>query len=162
MSAPLSLVRLRPDLPALARWGIGRGYLSRHGEADFGYVLHVALRDGLGRLAPRPFVLRASRGANEAGELLGYVRATPETMKEATALPPVNGSASALDLAAMEVRAMRVVEDGRRQRREPRGTRSMRQPGRLIVSATPPARCLPGMRCIEGGWLRVWSLAART
>ena len=106
MSAPLSLVRLRPDLPALARWGIGRGYLSRHGDADFGYVLHVALRDGLGRLAPRPFVLRASRGANEPGELLGYVRATPETMKEATALPPVNGSANALDLAAMEVRAM--------------------------------------------------------
>ena len=106
MSAPLSLVRLRPDLPALARWGIGRGYLSRQGEADFGYVLHVALRDGLGRLAPRPFVLRVSRGANEAGELLGYVRATPETMKEVTALPPVNGSASALDLAAMEVRAM--------------------------------------------------------
>lgn len=106
MSTPLSLVRLRPDLPALARWGIGRDYLSQHGEADFGYVLHVALRDGFGRLAPRPFVLRPSRGANEADELLGYVRATPETMAEAMALPPVNGSAAALDLAAMEARAM--------------------------------------------------------
>ena len=106
MSAPLSLVRLRPDLPALARWGIRRGYLSRHGDADFGYVLHVALRDGLGRLAPRPFVLRASRGRTAGDELLGYVRATPQAMKAATALPPVNGSARALDLPAMEARAM--------------------------------------------------------
>lgn len=106
MSAPLSLVRLRPDLPALARWGIGRGYLSRHGEADFGYVLHVALRDGLGRLAPRPFVLRSIRGGSRDDELLGYVRATPDALKEAAALPPVNGSAKALGLPAMEARAM--------------------------------------------------------
>ena len=106
MSAPLSLVRLRPDLPALARWGIGRGYLSRHGDADFGYVLHAALRDGFGRLAPRPFVLRSIRGGSGDDELLGYVRATPEAMKEAAALPPVNGSAKALSLPAMEARAM--------------------------------------------------------
>ena len=106
MSALLSLVRLRPDLPALARWGIGRGYLSHHGEADFGYVLHVALRDGLGRLAPRPFVLRASRGGVGDDELLGYVRATPEAMKLAAALPPVNASARALNLEGMEARAM--------------------------------------------------------
>ena len=106
MSAPLSLVRLRPDLPALARWGIGRGYLSRHVEADFGYVLHAALRDGLGRLAPRPFVLRSSRGGSGDDELLGYVRATPEAMKEAATLPPANGSAKALSLPAMEARAM--------------------------------------------------------
>ena len=106
MSVPLSLVRLRPNLPALARWGLGRGYLSRQGEADFGYVLHAALRDGLGRLAPRPFVLRSIRGGSGDDELLGYVRATPEAMKEATALPPVNGSAEALGLSEMEARAM--------------------------------------------------------
>ena len=106
MSVPLSLVRLRPDLPALARWGIGRGYLSRHGDADFGYVLHAALKHGLGRLSPQPFVLRSIRGGSRDDELLGYVHATPDAMKEAVALPPVNGLAKALGLPTIEARAM--------------------------------------------------------
>ena len=106
MNAPLSLVRLRPDLAALARWGLKRRYLSRHGEADFGYVLHAALKDALGRLAPQPFVLRTSRSGGNDDELLGYARATPEEMSQAAALAPVNDAARALDLPKMEARAM--------------------------------------------------------
>ncbi|MDX2266437.1 MAG: type I-E CRISPR-associated protein Cas6/Cse3/CasE [Hyphomicrobiales bacterium] len=103
MTAPLSLIRLRPDAQALMRWAMPRGYLSH--RADLGYALHAALKAALGELAPRPFVWRERR---ESPELLGYVRCAADDIKTAAALPRVDGgeAAVALRLLAVEASAM--------------------------------------------------------
>lgn len=112
MSATLSLIRLRPDMAGLARWGLERNFLPRGNEPDFGYVLHAALKEALGEFAPKPFALRRSRSRTSAAgdvgdELLGYVSETPENILAAAALPSVNGSAATLlELASLEARAM--------------------------------------------------------
>ena len=112
MSAALSLIRLRPDMAGLARWGLERDFLPRGNEADFGYVLHAALKEALGEFAPRPFTLRRSGSRSVASghgddELLGYAGAVPENILAAAALPPMNGSAAKLlELASLEARAM--------------------------------------------------------
>ena len=110
MTTPLSLIRLRPDMAALARWALERGYLPRQGDADLGYGLHSALREVLGDLAPRPFVLRQLQqgggSAPSSDEVLGYVRATPEAIIDAAALPPVSAAGAALNLSSMEARPM--------------------------------------------------------
>ena len=111
MSAPLSLVRLRPDLAILTRWGLERNYLPKGSDADLGYCLHAALKEGLGDLAPRPFVLRqdsrASVGTRRADEILGYVGATPETMQDAASIPAVHSTVTTvLNLPSLEARAM--------------------------------------------------------
>ena len=110
MTAPLSLIRLCPNMAALTRWALERRYLPRHGDADFGYGLHSALKEALGDLAPRPFVLRQhlrrSASVGGADEVLGYVRATPEAIADVAALPPKNAAGSALNLASMEARPM--------------------------------------------------------
>lgn len=77
MSAPLTLLRLRPDREALAIWA------ARHklapGGADLGYVWHAALKSVFGDLAPQPFV---DRLAVQSDEVLGYVQAKPATLIE--------------------------------------------------------------------------------
>lgn len=104
MTQPISLVRLRPDLRRLVAWAVPKGYMDDRVE-DPGYALHAALKAALGVLAPRPFVLRA---AGKEAELLGYVAAEPEAIREAGALPPVHDAAAAegLGLPAIEARAM--------------------------------------------------------
>lgn len=74
--------------------------------ADPGYALHAALKAGLGDMAPQPFVLRSVRGRPD--ELLGYARATPDSILAAAALPPMADSevAEALALSGLEARAM--------------------------------------------------------
>ena len=105
MSAPLSLVRLRPDLIALTRWGLERKFLPGRGNADFGYCLHAALKAALGALSPKPFVLRPT--ARNADEILGYVAADPNSLKDAASLPPPDGTIEGLfDLSGLEARAM--------------------------------------------------------
>ena len=112
MSGGLSLIRLRPDMAGLAKWGLERNFLPKGNVADFGYVLHAALKEALGELAPRPFVLRRSRSRPVASgrggnELLGYVGAVPENILAAAALPSMNGStAKLLKLVSLEARAL--------------------------------------------------------
>lgn len=107
MSAPLALVRLRPDLVALTRWGLERNFLPGRGDADFGYCLHAALKATLGALSPKPFVLRRTGRASPAAELLGYVAADPDTLRDAASLPPAESTIEGLfDLPALEARAM--------------------------------------------------------
>ena len=108
MTTLLSLVRLRPDMAALAHWAIRRSYLPRYGRADPGYALHAALKAGLGDIAPQPFVLRSVRGRPD--ELLGYARAAPDAILAAAAMPPTADSeaAGALALSSLEARAMPV------------------------------------------------------
>ena len=88
MSAPLCLVRLRPNLIALTGWGVERNFFPGRGNADFGYCLHAALKATLGALSPKPFVLRKTEHVSPAAELLGYVAADPDTLRDAARLPP--------------------------------------------------------------------------
>ena len=112
MSGALSLIRLHPDMAGLARWGLERNFLPKGNVADFGYVLHAALKEALGELAPRPFVLRRSGSravtlAHDGDELLGYVGAMPGNILAAAALLSKNGSAAKLlKLTSLEARAL--------------------------------------------------------
>ena len=104
MSPHLTLLRLAPDMAALAAWGAARGFLPR--GVDAGYALHAASRAALGDLAPRPFVLREPPG--QAAELLGYIRRPAAEILDAARLPPVHDgqAAAALRLASLEAREM--------------------------------------------------------
>ena len=104
MTAPLSLIRLRPNTTALVHWAIEKGYLPRRGDADLGYALHAALKEALGDLAPRPFVFQQPR--EKEGAVLGYVQAMPKAIIEAAALPSLRTSADTLGLQTIEARAM--------------------------------------------------------
>lgn len=103
MSAPLSLVRLRPDRDALVRWAIRLGYLPA--GADPGYAVHAALKASLGDLAPQPFVLRETR---DQLELLGYSKVSAQDLQAAAALPTVHDpqAAFALGTSRLEARDM--------------------------------------------------------
>lgn len=82
MTPPLTLLRLRPDMPALIRAAERRRFLPPGG--DPGYALHAALAAVFGAAAPRPFALReAPRGA----ELLAYAGTTAEELLALAALP---------------------------------------------------------------------------
>lgn len=113
MTTPLSLIRLHPNTTALVHWAIEKGYLPQRGDADLGYALHAALKEGLGDLAPRPFVFQQPREGE--GAVLGYVQAKPETITEAAGLPSVRASADILGLQTIEARAM--PEDWRTEAR---------------------------------------------
>lgn len=91
MTARLTLLRLRPDLQALARWAAGTR--QRALRDDAGYLLHGAMRAALGELAPQPFVLR--RRGDEA-ELLGYTGAEPAALRRALQLAPADAQAAAV------------------------------------------------------------------
>jgi len=92
MSATLTLLRLRPDLPGLARAATRRGFLPPGG--DTGYALHAGLAALFGAAAPRPFVLREM---SDGAELLGYSVASTEELRTLAALLPTGEGA---DLAA--------------------------------------------------------------
>jgi CRISPR system Cascade subunit CasE len=103
MSAPLCLVRLRPDAEALTQWAVRAGYLPV--GADPGYALHAALKASLGDLAPQPFIWREKR---DGVELLGYSSAEAAALHSAAALPAIHDpqAAAALGLAGLEARDM--------------------------------------------------------
>lgn len=87
-SAPLTLVRLRPDLPALAAAAARHRLLPPRGD-DLGYALHAALAALFGAKAPRPFALRQrERGG---AELLGYTIASVGELRTLAALPGADG-----------------------------------------------------------------------
>ena len=76
----LHLVQLFPDGAALARFAHARGLP----DGDSGYVVHRALRDAFGRLAPQPFRLLDAPG--KPAKLLGYGPADKAMLQEALAL----------------------------------------------------------------------------
>jgi CRISPR system Cascade subunit CasE len=94
--APLLLMRLIPDLAALARWAAATG--QRALREDTGYALHAALRAALGDRAPKPFAL-VQRPGNV--QLIGYTTDTSESVQAAIEMAPVTdpGAALALGLA---------------------------------------------------------------
>ena len=146
MSAPLSLVRLRPDMVALTRWGLERKFLPGRGNADFGYCLHAALKATLGTLSPKPFVLRRTERASPAAELLGYVAADPDTLRDTASLPPAESALEGLfDLPGLEARAM------------PRCWRPDTHLGfevrvRPVVRSRPEGRTRPGHEVDAAAW----------
>lgn len=88
MSAPFTLLRLRPDVAALARAAARREFLPPGG--DLGYALHAALAALFGAAAPRPFVLReTSAGA----ELLGYSGTPADELCTLATLPAIGEGA---------------------------------------------------------------------
>lgn len=95
-AAPLQLLRLVPDMAALARWVAATR--QRALQDDTGYALHAALRATLGELAPKPFALLERPGSLQ---LIGYSRRSPEALAMAIAQAPTTdpGAAAALGLA---------------------------------------------------------------
>jgi CRISPR system Cascade subunit CasE len=103
---PLCLVRLQPDLEALARWATATN--QRALRDDMGYALHAALQATLGRLAPKPFAV--VRRPIEV-QLVGYSTATPEDLRRALGLaasaePTAASALGIVNPAALDVRPM--------------------------------------------------------
>lgn len=94
--APLHLLRLLPDMAALARWVAATG--QRALQDDTGYALHAALRAALGELAPKPFALLERPGSLQ---LIGYTRQSVEALDHALAQADISdpGAAAALGLS---------------------------------------------------------------
>lgn len=92
---PLQLLRLVPDMAALARWVAAAR--QRALQDDTGYALHAVLRATLGELAPKPFALLERPGSLQ---LIGYSRRSPEALAMALAQAPTTdpGAAAALGL----------------------------------------------------------------
>ncbi len=100
MSAPVTLIRLRPDVNALAKEAARAGFTPNGG--DLGYALHAGLTALFGpELAPKPFALKD-------GAVLGYSPALPEEIQAAASLPLAGGTglAAALQPHTLETRAM--------------------------------------------------------
>lgn len=100
MSAPLTLVRMVPDMRALAQAAASAGFIPTGG--DMGYALHAALLAIFGpELAPQPFTLRD-------GTVMGYSAASPEDLLTAVHLQPASmeALAQALGPHRLEARTM--------------------------------------------------------
>lgn len=88
----LTLLRLRPDMPAIVRAAERRRFLPP--GSDPGYALHAALAALFGSAAPRPFILRETpRGA----ELLGYCETPAEELLALAALPQTGEAADLVE-----------------------------------------------------------------
>lgn len=94
-TAPLHLLRLLPDMAALARWVAATG--QRALQDDTGYALHAALRATLGELAPKPFALLERPGVLQ---LIGYSRRSIDELQAVLAQAEISdpGAAAALGL----------------------------------------------------------------
>ena len=91
--APLLMLRLMPDLQALARWAAATG--QRALRDDPGYALHAALRGTLGRLAPKPFALLRRPGSVQ---LIGYSQAAEADVQRAIEMAAISDLAAAQSL----------------------------------------------------------------
>jgi CRISPR system Cascade subunit CasE len=77
----LRLLRLVPDLQALARWVAAGGQSAL--REDTGYALHAALRACLGTAAPKPFALVERPGSVQ---LIGYSAHEAATLERAVSM----------------------------------------------------------------------------
>lgn len=93
---PLHLLRLMPDMAALARWVAATG--QRALEQDTGYALHAALCAAFGHAAPKPFALLERPGSLQ---LIGYSRQPAELLERALSQADISdpGAAAALGLS---------------------------------------------------------------
>lgn len=87
------MVRLLPDMAALARWVAATG--QRALQDDNGYALHAVLRAALGELAPKPFALLERPGSLQ---LIGYSRHSADDLARALAQAEVTDPGAALAL----------------------------------------------------------------
>jgi CRISPR system Cascade subunit CasE len=90
---PLLMLRLLPDMAALARWVAATG--QRALQDDTGYALHAVLRAALGDLAPKPFALLERPGSLQ---LIGYTRRSAAELDRALAQAEVCDPGAALAL----------------------------------------------------------------
>jgi CRISPR system Cascade subunit CasE len=95
-TSPLHLLRLMPDMAALARWVAATG--QRALQEDTGYALHAALRAAFGDAAPKPFALLERPGSLQ---LIGYSRKPAELLERALSQAEISdpGAAAALGLS---------------------------------------------------------------
>jgi len=95
-ASPLLMLRLLPDLAALARWAAATGQRSL--QDDPGYALHAGLRATLGEHAPKPFALLQRPGSLQ---LIGYTQTAAQALQRAVAAAPTTDplAANALGLA---------------------------------------------------------------
>src|SRR6218665_2777497 len=96
MSAPsLHLLRLMPDMAALARWVAATG--QRALQEYMGYAFHAALRAAFGDAAPKPFALLERPGSLQ---LIGFCRQPAELLERALSQADISdpGAAAALGL----------------------------------------------------------------
>lgn len=105
---PLYLIRLQPNLEALARWAAASG--QRALREDMGYALHAALQATLGRQAPKPFAV-VRRPADV--QLVGYSAVPPEDLGRALSLGASAdpAAASALGLVSPATPDVRPMPD---------------------------------------------------
>jgi CRISPR system Cascade subunit CasE len=96
-SSSLHMLRLLPDMAALARWAAATG--QRALREDTGYALHAALRATLGELAPRPFALLERPNSLQ---LIGYTPQPVAELLQAMALAAVSDPAAAAALGVLE------------------------------------------------------------
>lgn len=102
MTAPLTLLRLRPDMAGLLRWAASTRQAAL--RDDTGYLLHGAMRAALGDLAPQPFVCRQR---DDGAEVLGYTAVSPEDLQRVLRLPAADPlAATVLALDGMATSAM--------------------------------------------------------
>ncbi|WP_085341135.1 type I-E CRISPR-associated protein Cas6/Cse3/CasE [Aquidulcibacter paucihalophilus] len=105
MSAPLTLVRMVPDMRALAQAAAGAGFVPTGG--DMGYALHAALLAIFGpELAPKTFTLRD-------GTVMGYSAASPEDLLTAVHLQPASMEALAQALGPHHLEARTMPQNWR-------------------------------------------------
>jgi CRISPR system Cascade subunit CasE len=81
--APLTLLRLMPDMPRLVRWAGAEGLLHPRGNDDLSYAVHAALKAAFDALAPQPWALlqRPRRPAS----LLAYSAHSASALREQAA-----------------------------------------------------------------------------
>lgn len=93
---PLHLLRLLPDMAALARWVAATGQHAL--QEDTGYALHAALRAAFGNAAPKPFALLERPGSLQ---LIGYSRQSADLLQRALLQAEISdpGAAAALGLS---------------------------------------------------------------
>lgn len=77
----LTLVKLRPDGAALARWAAASGVAAF--KDDLGYAAHAASKAVFGDLAPKPFALRQRAGDLE---MIGYCAASVDELSRVASL----------------------------------------------------------------------------
>lgn len=98
----LTLVKLRPDVAALARWAAASGVAAL--KDDLGYTAHAASKAVFGDLAPKPFALRERAGGLE---MVGYCAASVGELSRVASLQTHDDAAAhALGVEGMVAKPM--------------------------------------------------------
>jgi CRISPR system Cascade subunit CasE len=99
---PLHMMRLEPDMPKVARWGLARG-IARPGFDD-GYLWHSLLKATFGELAPKPF--RLVEPARRRPYLIGYQSGDKDALLDHARAFAEPDAVEAVGLGSLAVKAM--------------------------------------------------------